>query len=271
MPFRLMRLGGENVRVPAMRRAALLSALLSALPCAAGAQALQGLGEAGADPDSVDGVADAFVRLGERVEADRVRRRRPRKPRLPREALLAPLLEQTTSYACGPAALLSVLRYWDVFKGSETALHEPLDTHPDHGTEPEKLVEVAKKYGLEATQKTETSLDDLRAGLGRGELVILDIQAWRWGDDLKTPWKDTWERGHYVVLVGMDERYAYVSDPLTPEGYCYLPLKELLERWHDYEDRRGPRVEHRNLAIFIKGRKDPVPAQRPRGRPIRIE
>ncbi|MBI5209731.1 MAG: C39 family peptidase [Elusimicrobia bacterium] len=175
----------------------------------------------------------------------------PAQPKIPSDYLPVPVTVQETSYSCGAAAALAVLRYWKAYAGGERSLYELLDTRPKDGTPPENIADGLARLGLAASLRENMSLDDLRAALRRGESAILDIQAWR--EDESTPWSDRWEDGHYVILIGMDERYAYLMDPSTEEGYAYLPVAELLERWHDYEDRGGIYRRHYQLGILVKG------------------
>jgi predicted double-glycine peptidase len=162
-------------------------------------------------------------------------------------------VRQETGYGCGAAALLSTLKYWRAYSGSERSLYPMLETTPKDGTEPAKLVEAATRLGLRAALKTGARLRELKHALARGETVILDIQAWADKRVSGAAWRDEWEDGHYVVLVGMDRRNAYVMDPSSDGGYGWLPLEELLDRWHDYEDRHGFREVNQRLAIFLSG------------------
>ena len=172
-------------------------------------------------------------------------------PRLPAGALPVPLVRQSTGYACGAASLQAVLAYWGAFDGRESALYPILGTTEADGTPPEGLVKGAHHFGLEARMKEGCTLEDLRAALAAGETVILNLQAWREAPSKALPWKDVWEEGHYVVLVGMDERHLYAMDPSVTAGYAFLPLTEFVDRWHDYTRAGGTRREFRHLAIFI--------------------
>lgn len=175
-------------------------------------------------------------------------------PRLPAQALRIPLFRQATGYSCGACSLQAILRYWQVFSGQESQLYERLQTTPKDGTHPEKLVEGARSFGLTARLQENTTLEDLRKAVALNQTVILNLQAWR---DTVTPaksWKETWEEGHYVVLVGLDAHYLYAMDPSVSGGYAYIPLPEFQDRWHDFEDRTGTRREFHHLAIFIKGK-----------------
>ena len=189
---------------------------------------------------------------------------------LPQEALGIPIVQQQTDYSCGAAALLAVLKYWQVFDGKESDLYKDLDTRPDYGTDPIKLADVAKnRFGLEAKYKNGSNilLDALLKALGEHYTMILDFQAWgakkptletnqlthfanNWLNYWQNYWKDTWADGHYAVLLAMDNANAYLMDPVLSDAYVYVPLDELLERWHDVEN-QDIRVEHQ--VVFIRG------------------
>lgn len=170
-------------------------------------------------------------------------------PRFPDNALPVPLVVQATEYSCGAAALLSALYYWKAYDGVETALYDKLDTTKKDGTEPEKIAEVAASFGLSAQVKRQMSIEDLRQHLVLGDTVILDLQS---GPNTGS-WQSDWENGHYDVLVGMDRNYAYVMDPSQQAAYVYVPLPELMERWHDYENRHGYVQRNLQLGIVLHG------------------
>jgi predicted double-glycine peptidase len=235
-----------------LRRAALAAALLLALPfapsCAGPASAERGARAATAP------LATAAASTASATAA----------PALPAGFLPVPIVRQAHPYSCGAAVLLAVLYYWQVEDCGEAALYEELSTTEEEGTAPESLVRGARARGLAAELRQGLSLDDLRAALARGETAIVDLQAWR--EDEEVPWKERWDDGHYVVLVAMDERNAYVMDPSTCASYAWLPLDELLDRWRDYETRTGKRVEYVRAAILVRGRtplgRIPAPPQR---------
>ena len=209
------------------------------------------------------------VRAVEKASA--VSAARPRAPAVPKGFLPLPLVEQETDYSCGPASLLSVLRYWQVFEGAERDLYGPLDTTPKDGTEPQKLVEVAARYGLSAEMREGMSVSDLSAALKRGDTVIVDFQAWREEGVPRLPWEEVWEDGHYSVLAAMAAKNAYFMDPVAEGAYAYMPLDELPKRWHDYEDRHGTVNRSFQLGVIIRG-KTPIEApSKPPSRPIRLK
>ncbi|MFA5139882.1 MAG: C39 family peptidase [Elusimicrobiota bacterium] len=183
------------------------------------------------------------------------------KPKLPRKYLRVPLVRQETSYSCGPAALLAVMRYWEVYEGDEKELYPLLGTSPEEGTHPKSLKNVASAHGLSARFEHDMTLKSLLQALKKGETAIVDIQAWKKPDSTAT-WEQTWEDGHYVVLVGKDSHFLYVMDPSMPGSYGYIPKEEFESRWHDYENEGSQRVEYMRSAVLISG--DTRPRTSPR-------
>jgi predicted double-glycine peptidase len=175
---------------------------------------------------------------------------------LPPNLAAVPVVKQETDFSCGSAATLSLLRFWrpEAYAAvDETHLHEALRTTNDHGTEPEPIEHYLQAAaGLDARYRHgDVTLEQLLAAVDAGEPPIVDLQAWR--DHAQVPWKDTWDAGHYVVLVGYDAERLFVMDPsvLTPGGYAFLPRAELDERWHDLAGHENTRVER--MVIFVRG------------------
>lgn len=181
-------------------------------------------------------------------------------PVLPKNYLPLPLVRQETDFSCGPAAYLSILRYWDLFSGTEEDLYPILKTTQANGTNPRNIMKAANEMGLTARLEEKVTIEKLNEAWAKGETVILDLQAWR--EDPSKPWKDLWSEGHYIVLIGMDPEYLYAMDPSVSRRYGYLPLNELYERWHDFEVEEGKEWRNFQLAIFMKGKVpgNPFPA-----------
>lgn len=136
----------------------------------------------------------------------------------------------------------------------EEALYGPLETSEGRGTEPEPMVRLFADSGIDASYRHgDVTLADLERAVDGAMLPIVDLQAWR---DDETPWEQTWDAGHYVIMVGYDEELLFFADPstMTPEGYAYLPRAELDERWHDLAGPEDTRL--RRMAIFTCGPHD---------------
>jgi len=165
-----------------------------------------------------------------------------------------PVVTQRANFSCGPAATLALLRYWrpDAFATvEESALYAPLETTHARGTEPEPIARLLRSQGLEADYRYgNVTVADLERAVDAGEPPIVDLQAWT---DHHLPYRETWDAGHYVVMVGYDDEHLYFADPstMTPHGYVFLPRVELDERWHDLAGMSDDPVER--MAIFVRG------------------
>jgi predicted double-glycine peptidase len=179
----------------------------------------------------------------------------------PRPLLDVPDVRQSTGYTCGAAALQAVLAYWGTSE-REDRLAARLHSTPEAGTHPADIVRVAREFGLTAELREGLDLADLDRALAGGTTVIVDLQAWR--DHADAPWTETWDDGHYVVLLGMDRNALYFEDPSLLGVRGVIPRQEFVDRWHDYEgapplDPSDRKYVH--MAIFLKGEHPPSPAR----------
>jgi ABC-type bacteriocin/lantibiotic exporter with double-glycine peptidase domain len=146
----------------------------------------------------------------------------------------------------------------------ESALYAPLETTHARGTEPEPIAQLLRANGLEAQYRHgNVTVADLERAVDAREPPIVDLQAWT---DHPLPYRETWDAGHYVVMVGYDDERLYFADPstMTPYGYVFLPRVELEERWHDLAGMSNDRVER--MAIFVRGSAQRAPnGARPAG------
>jgi len=170
-----------------------------------------------------------------------------------RNFLPVPDTYQGTDYSCGASALQAVLMFWGKEYG-ETELMDKLHTDPKDGTNPRDIVRVAQDLGLKAELRDNLALSDLEAPLKHGLPVIVALQAWRDGEDMNRPWSEVWESGHYMVLIGMDEKNLYFEDPSLLGSRGFIPRTEFVERWHDVDDRK-----YVHSAIFFDGAKPAPP------------
>jgi hypothetical protein len=184
---------------------------------------------------------------------------------LPPNLVRVPTVKQRTGFSCGNAATLALLRYWrwDRYAGvDETDLYLPLETTDAKGTEPQPIASfLIAAGGLAAEYRHgDVTVDDLERAVDLRQPPIVDLQAWR---DYDKPWRDVWDAGHYVVMVGYDDECLFFMDPgtMTPGPYAYLPRRELDERWHDLSGDRNERVER--MTIFARGSTEPWTANEP--------
>jgi hypothetical protein len=164
-------------------------------------------------------------------------------------------VKQATDFSCGAAAALAVLRYWrwEAFADvGEAALYGPLQTCRSRGTDPQPIATyLQRSLDLRvAYRHSDVTVRDLERAVDEKTPPILDLQAW---SDHDTPWRQVWDAGHYVVMVGYDAEHLFFLDPstLTAGAYAFLPREELEERWHDVVGDNDERFER--MALFMGG------------------
>jgi tRNA nucleotidyltransferase/poly(A) polymerase len=173
--------------------------------------------------------------------------------------LAVPMHRQEFPWSCGAAAArIALLAFGhDV---PEAYLRLQLGTNPQEGTEPNAIVaHLNAVQGLQAEIQRMT-VSDLCSCVDRGEIVIVDLQAWSEGaiPDYAMDRQD----GHYVVLSGYGEGRLYFSDPANAKP-VHLSMQDLDERWHDVTG-DGQYFDH--LGIVVMNTK---PAQRVASRYLR--
>lgn len=141
-------------------------------------------------------------------------------------------VRQATSYTCGVSASQAVLNYYgtDV---REDQLAQRFGTTETSGTSPNQIVTGLESYGLVATMREDTTLDDLRWNIQQQIPTMVAIQAWL----EKYPpqdWSMEWESGHWIIVIGMDDSNVYFEDPSILGSRGWLSHSEFLARWHDY-------------------------------------
>lgn len=166
--------------------------------------------------------------------------------------LPVPLVSQAANFSCGSACLYACLLYWlgeNAPYQHEPDLWKPLRIDPDAGMDEHGAVEVAQQLGLHAVTRMNLTPDHLENLLAQGCTSILCIQAWRDPNDPSpVPYKDDWEDGHYVVVVGMDDENVYFMDPSTRTAYTWLSRPVFQDRWHSPSDEGDHRY---GLGIII--------------------
>jgi len=163
-----------------------------------------------------------------------------------------PDVRQAEYYSCGASSFQAVLCYWG-FDYFETDLRTLLNTTPGHGTYPWDMVRVAESLGLEAEWRDNLTLADLETSIQDGVPVIIDAQRWR--ESGKT-WEDSWAAGHYMVVIGIDNRSVYLEDPALLGTRLAMDRDDFLQSWHDYEGELSAGAAaptYYRLGVFIRG------------------
>lgn len=160
-----------------------------------------------------------------------------------------PMIRQGTGYTCGVAALQSILFHWGE-EWREDRLAQELGSTPEEGTNYHQIVRLAESKGFQVEVAIGMSLDRLTAAVDAGWPVIVAIQAW---GDHPEAYAESWDDGHYVVVVGHDRENLYFMDPSTIGTYTFIPIEAFLTRWHDfYHEADGTRVDVVHLGMIFR-------------------
>jgi hypothetical protein len=146
--------------------------------------------------------------------------------------ILLPLkaIQQTKSYTCGPATLISLLRFYDR-DGDELQIAKEAKCSPDKGTSPANMVAWLKNHDFDVSWGENGSLKLLRENLGRGIPTLVEWIDWG---------------GHWVIVVGYDTRgtdterddVIYFADPADGlddirDGLTSFHAKRFESMWFD--------------------------------------
>lgn len=175
----------------------------------------------------------------------------------PRILAGVPDVVQSTDYSCGCAAMVAVLGYYGIAADEKELIREG-KVDPEVGVELEDLAEIARRRKLEPELREHLTLDDLAREVEAGRPVIILNQSWR--TKKKLAWRDAWDDGHYLVVLGLDARFVYVEDPSLEGVRGRIARAEFVERWHGWtKDERKTEGQ----GLLIRGPRKPPPAPAP--------
>lgn len=164
----------------------------------------------------------------------------------PPNLITIPLVRQSTPYTCGVAALQSILAYY-AHSIREDLLSKEVNCTPEYGTPYRDMKRYVETKELNYDTILNMTLQQLETNIDNQIPVIVAIQAWSDKNDTKD-WKDRWDDGHYVVVIGYNDENYYFMDPSTLGNYTYIEKSEFLDRWHDI-DQTDDKVIHLGLVI----------------------
>jgi hypothetical protein len=138
--------------------------------------------------------------------------------------------QQTTSYTCGPATLLTLLHYYHR-DGDEMKIAEEAKCSKEKGTTPQNMVAWLESHGFDVKWGEHGSLEMLRENLAKGIPTIVEWIDWG---------------GHWVTVVGYDTRgtenprddVIYFADPADGidgmrDGLTSFNARKFNSMWFD--------------------------------------
>ena len=138
--------------------------------------------------------------------------------------------QQTTEYTCGPASVLSLLRFYGR-DGNEMTIASEMGTSTTTGTTPDQMTNWLNGHGFTASWHQSGSLDTLRNNLANNKPTLVEWSDWG---------------GHWVLVVGYDTRNT--ADPMddviifadpydrhddNKDGYTWFNAQRFYYMWYD--------------------------------------
>ncbi len=138
--------------------------------------------------------------------------------------------QQTTEYTCGPAAVISLLRYYGK-KGNEMVIASEMGTSSTTGTTPEQMSTWLNDNGFKASWHQGGSLEMLQVNLADNIPTLVEWSDWG---------------GHWVLVIGYDIRdpedlmddVIIFADPYdrhddNQDGITWFNAQRFYYMWYD--------------------------------------
>jgi len=138
--------------------------------------------------------------------------------------------QQTKDYTCGPAVVLSLLRFYGR-NGEETTLAKAMSTNDKIGTTPENMARWLQNNGFIVNWGERGSLKMIQENLSKNIPTLIEWSDWG---------------GHWVIAVGYDTRNTpsidddviIFADPSDihddiPDGITWFNAQRFDHMWYD--------------------------------------
>lgn len=192
----------------------------------------------------------------------------PRSEPTPPPLIPLPPVRQHSDAACGPSCLASLFAFYGKpsLRGAQLT-RRAHQTYAD-GTECRDMKRVAQEMGFRVHAAHGWSLAKLFDHVQQGTPVTIGYQAWPTHPE-RVDWRKTISEGHYSVVIGFGDRegnrypslaalrrdlpnaVVWMMDPAMDLGQRgWMPVKELLQRWHWAAPSQRGRGEHFGMALL---------------------
>lgn len=148
---------------------------------------------------------------------------------------------------CGPNAMKHLIFYKYGLEIPEDSLMKVGCGSKKDGVSVRGMEKIATKFNLNYDLKHGSSISDLVESISKENPVILLVQAWP--DRKIHDWSRTWDYGHYVVVIGYNQKKDKVTyyDPYDGKKK-FLSKEKLNEIWHD----RDSENVYVNFGMFFR-------------------
>lgn len=157
-----------------------------------------------------------------------------------------PTERQPDDYSCGLSSVQTALAFCGIDVHSEE-LRKLMKPDPKDGVDPKKLLRVLKKYGVSCEYDDDMSIEELKGHIDEERPVIICLQAWAKNKELD--YARTRKEGHYVTVIGYNDKGFICEDPALQSQRGFIPYDELEYRWRDF-DKNGNKYNHFGIVIL---------------------
>ena len=155
-----------------------------------------------------------------------------------------PVMQQRTSYDCAVCALYTTLHYYGSSIGYDDIA--TLASTTTDGTYNVNIVKMLTNLGVQFVAES-TTIARLKEYTDNNHPSIADIE---YAKDRNTKWANTWDNGHYVVVLYVDNNNSQITFMDPDWGQIrHLTFDQFLERWHD-QDPGAPPYNDYAITIF---------------------
>lgn len=148
--------------------------------------------------------------------------------------LAVPHIRQRTNYSCGAACLSMVLKFYGR-KVDEDWLISRTGTTPELGLSPAGIARFLRAARYKHKQQQNMTIGMLSSYVERGWPIIVDYQAWPYKPS-QTDLGQTWDNGHYSVVVGVRDGRVCLVDPSSARQRRWLDADSFIASWRDIEE-----------------------------------
>ncbi len=157
---------------------------------------------------------------------------------------------QGTRYTCGADCVQKVMKYYGN-DYREMDLARILKSDPEQGTYVKNIVKFFHQQRLKAVVKQKMTISELIWQINRNIPVIIMLQAWGRTENFEKNYRNDWNDGHFVVVIGYTSDSILIADPVL-FNVGYIPKSELKGRWHDTDEGNTKTFQ---LGISVYGKK----------------
>ncbi|MDD3263468.1 MAG: C39 family peptidase [Candidatus Nanoarchaeia archaeon] len=171
--------------------------------------------------------------------------------KLKKELINVPLIRQYSNYDCGAACVQSILGYFNFNVRLEDII-KTFKMNKNNCINCYEIPPFLKFFDIDSEIKKDFTIKELENCLDKNQPIMVALQS---NKPSNVKWKDCYNQGHFVIIIGYDKDYYYCMDPSTLGYRTFIDKKEFEKRWHD-KDYYNEVVHNFAIIILNKRKKE---------------